>query len=407
MSTKAPEAGYAPGALVRARGREWVVQPGSDGELLVLRPLGGAQDDLAGVLPALESVVPASFPPPSPADLGDQTAAGLLRSALRIGFRSGAGPFRSLAQLSVDPRSYQFVPLLMALRQETVRLLIADDVGIGKTIEAGLIAAELLAQGEADRLAVLCSPALAEQWQDELRGKFGIDAELVLSSTVPRLERTLDLGESLFDRYDNVIVSTDYIKAAGHRDNFIDHCPDLVIVDEAHTCVADTATTGARGGRQLRYELIRKIAERRDRHLLLVTATPHSGKEEPFRNLLGLLDPALRTIELDNESGRRRLARHLVQRRRADIRSYIGEDTPFPKDRESRDVPYALSDDYRKLFNAVLDYAREQALDKSDGVVRQRVRWWSALALLRSLASSPRAAAQTLRTRAANLDATS
>lgn len=73
-----------------------------------------------------------------------------------------------------------------------LRLLIADDVGIGigKTIEAGLIASELLAQGDARRLAVLCSPALAEQWQKELRGKFGIDAELVLTSTVKRLIRT-------------------------------------------------------------------------------------------------------------------------------------------------------------------------------------------------------------------------
>ena len=75
----------------------------------------------------------------------------------------------------MDPRPYQLVPLLLALRQETVRLLIADDVGIGKTIEAGLIAAELLAQGSAERLAVLCPPSLAEQWQDELRTKFGLE----------------------------------------------------------------------------------------------------------------------------------------------------------------------------------------------------------------------------------------
>ncbi|WP_285565942.1 helicase-related protein [Actinoallomurus iriomotensis] len=372
----------------------------------MLRPLGGAQDDLAGVLPALEPVEHAGFPPPGAADLGDQMSAQLLRSALRIGFRSGAGPFRSLAQLAVAPRSYQLVPLLMALRQETVRLLIADDVGIGKTVESGLIAAELLAQGEATGLAVLCSPALAEQWQEELQEKFGILAELVLASTVPRLERTLDYGESLFQRYPNVIVSTDYIKNPKHRDEFVKHCPDLVIVDEAHTCVADESA-GARSGRQFRYELMRQIAKDRDRHLVLVTATPHSGKDDPFRNLLGLLDPALATVELDKEAGRRRLAQHFVQRRRADIRSYIGEETPFPKDRESQDVSYALTPEYHKLFDAVLEYAREQALDKSDGVVRQRVRWWSALALLRSLASSPRAAAQTLRTRAANLDATS
>jgi SNF2 family DNA or RNA helicase len=134
---------------------------------------------------------------------------------------------------------------MMALRQKTVRLLISDDVGIGKTVEAGLIASEMLAQGSAERLAVLCSPALAEQWQEELRTKFGIDAELVLASTVSKLERGLDLGQSLFDRHRKVIVSTDFIKSTRHRDDFVRHCPDLVIVDEAHTCVAadDSAST--------------------------------------------------------------------------------------------------------------------------------------------------------------------
>ena len=125
----------------------------------------------------------------------------------------------------------------MAMRQPTVRMAICDDVGIGKTVESGLIASELLAQGEASGLAVLCSPALAEQWQEELRTKFGIDAELVLASTVPRLERALAYGESLFDKHRIVVVSTDFIKSPRHRDDFVAHCPDLVIVDEAHTCV--------------------------------------------------------------------------------------------------------------------------------------------------------------------------
>ncbi|MGW2857748.1 helicase, partial [Streptomyces sp. NPDC001215] len=204
---------YSAGSLVTARGREWVVLPESAPDMLVLRPLGGSDDDIAAVFPTFEEVRSAEFAAPEPSDLGDQRAAGLLRTALRIGFRSGAGPFRSLAGIAVEPRAYQLVPLLMALRQQTVRMLISDDVGIGKTVEAGLIASELLAQGEATGLAVLCSPALAEQWQAELRTKFGIDAELVLASTVSRLERGLDLGQSLFDKYPHVIVSTDFIKS--------------------------------------------------------------------------------------------------------------------------------------------------------------------------------------------------
>ena len=407
---------YAVGSLVTARGRDWVVLPestlvGAPDDLLVLRPLGGSDDDIAAVFPAFEDVSGAQFDPPNPADLGDAAAAGLLRSALRIGFRNGAGPLRSLAGIAVEPRPYQLVPLLMALRQETVRLLISDDVGIGKTIEATLIAAELLAQGDARGLAVLCSPALAEQWQAELRSKFGIDAELILASTVPRLERELDYGQSLFDKHRHVIVSTDFIKSPRHRDDFVAHCPDLVIVDEAHTCVAAGSASGPAGRpttegvrrqahSQLRYELLKKIAHDRDRHLLLVTATPHSGKDETFRALIGLLDPQLETIDLSGDAGRRRLANHFVQRRRADIRRYLGEDTEFPSDRKFKDETYKLSPQYRALLDDAIAYASERVTDASGHSRRDaRIAWWSAIALLRSLVSSPRAAAQTLTTR--------
>lgn len=398
---------FSPGSLVRARDREWVVQPESDDEILVLRPLGGGDDDTAAVLPALEEVTEASFSPPTSKDLGDTSAGKLLRTALQAGFRNSAGPFRSLARLAVEPRAYQYVPLLMALRQETVRLLIADDVGIGKTIEAGMVAAELFAQGDAERLTVLCSPALAEQWQTELREKFSIGAELVLPATTRRLERGLFLDQSLFERYPYTVVSTDYIKSSQRQVDFLNHCPDLVIVDEAHGCVADGAGGGGTAARTQRYELVRKVAADASRHLILVTATPHSGKEEGFRNLIGLLDPSLAHIDLDTAHGRGRLARHFVQRRRADIRHYLNEDTEFPSDRQTSEVAYGLSADYAALFNRVLAHARGQVSDTDASPVRQRVRWWSALALLRALASSPAAAAATLRTRASTLAATS
>ena len=389
---------YAAGSLVSARGREWVVLPDSGPDMLVLRPLGGSDDDIAAVFPALETVTGARFPDPAPDDLGDAQAAGLLRTALRVGFRSSAGPFRSLASIAVEPRPYQLVPLLMAMRQATVRMAICDDVGIGKTIESGLIAAELLAQGDAAGLAVLCSPALAEQWQGELHSKFGIDAELVLASTVPRLERGLDYGQSLFDRHRHLVISTDFIKSPRHRDDFIAHCPDLVIVDEAHTCVpADGAGAGIRSAQQ-RYELLSRLAANRQRHLLLVTATPHSGKDESFRSLIGLLDASLAYVDLATETGRRHLASCFVQRRRADIRSYLNEETAFPDDRFFKDEPYTLSPGYRAVLNDAIAYASDR-LAGAAGQRDQRVAWWSAIALLRSMVSSPRAAAQTLLTR--------
>src|SRR6478735_6870416 len=131
---------YAIGSLVTARGRDWVVLPDTSDEMVMVRPLGGTEAEIIGIIRMLEEVAPATFDPPTLADRGDFRSARLLRDALRLGFRSSAGPFRSFGDLAVEPRPYQLVPLLMALRQETVRLLIADDVGIGKTIEAGLIA---------------------------------------------------------------------------------------------------------------------------------------------------------------------------------------------------------------------------------------------------------------------------
>ena len=391
---------YSVGALVKARGREWVVLPDSDTELLHLRPLGGADDEVTALLTDLEDVQPATFDLPDPTLIGDYRSARLLRAAVRLGFRASAGPFRSFAKINVEPRPYQLVPLLMALKLNPVRLLLADDVGIGKTIEALLIARELLDRGEISRLAVLCPPQLAEQWQSEMSEKFHIEADLVLSSTASRLERTLRAGESIFERYDFTVVSTDFIKSDRRRHEFLRTAPEFIIVDEAHTVVH---AYDGRGGRHQRFELVKTLAEDLQRHLLLVTATPHSGKEEAFRALLALINSDFEDLPEDlsgsaNEKIRREVARYFVQRRRADIRRYLHAETPFPE-RDAAETSYTLTDDYKRLFDQVLRYVREIVLQPGEGY-RRRVRWWSALALLRSMASSPAAAAATLRNRA-------
>ncbi|GAC1364570.1 MAG: helicase-related protein [Ktedonobacteraceae bacterium] len=399
---------FAIGSLVKARGREWVVLPESDEQMLILRPLGGTNDEVAGIYLPLEAhdVEPAQFSLPDPAQAGDYFSGRLLRDAIRFGFRSSSGPFRSFARIAVEPRPYQLVPLLMALRLDPIRILIADDVGIGKTVEAGLIARELLDRKEVARMAVLCPPHLAEQWQAELRDKFHIDAELVLSSTVAQLERLCRHDESVFQHYPYLIISIDFIKSDRRRDDFLRACPELVIVDEAHAC----AYAGeGRGSRHQRYQLVSGIAKEMQRHLILVTATPHSGNEAAFRSLLMLLNPAFRSLPDDlsgtqNEKYREQLAAHFVQRRRIDIRSYLDDETVFPE-REDSNRDYHLTPEYKRFFERVLDYARETVKDVTGGKNRQRVRWWSALALLRSLASSPAAAATTLRNRAAVADA--
>ena len=397
------------GSLVRCRGREWVVVPSPQDEVLLLRPLGGLEAETCGIYLPVEgnSVQSAVFAPPDPAQAGDFVSGQLLRDAARLTLRSGAGPFRSLGQLAIRPRPYQLVPLIMALKLDPVRLLIADDVGIGKTIEAGLIARELLDRGEVQRLTVLCPPHLCDQWRRELAAKFAIEAVVVRSSTAAALERTLPRGDAnVFEYYPFTVVSIDYVKGERRRDNFLRACPELVIVDEAHTA---TAASGS-GNQQQRYELVRELAAKADRHLLLLTATPHSGIEDAFKSLLALLQPRFAHLDMEQlaESDRDELARHFVQRRRGDVQRWLGQDdvTPFPA-RQSSEVTYSLSraSEYRALFNDVYDFTRE--LVREGTAVgrswRQRARYWAALALLRCVMSSPAAAEKALRTRAGSL----
>jgi superfamily II DNA or RNA helicase len=392
---------FMPGNLVRARGREWVVQSESRRDWLRLRPLGGADDDTISLVPELElqPVTPAIFPWPEPEQAGNHAAALLLRDALRLKLRAGGGPFRSFGNIAVEPRGYQLVPLLMALRLTTVRLLIADDVGIGKTIEAGLIARELMDRGEISHLAVLCPPHLVEQWQSELETRFNLQAVALTSSSAARIERDIPHGVSLFDHYPVVVVSLDYIKSERHREHFLAIAPECVIVDEAHTC----ASSGA--GKQLRFELLQRLIKDESRHLIMLTATPHSGDEVAFYNLLSLLDPRFSALQNRMSAGdplRQELARHFVQRRRKDIAEWqaeTGDGRGFPR-RMKTEVTYQLSGDWGTFFDSVQEYCRELAETiEQQGEGSGRLIWYATLALLRCVASSPAAAVKALTTR--------
>ena len=391
---------YKPGDLVKARHREWVVLPEPRDDLLKLRPLGGAEDDATLIYLPLEPEAPvaAKFDLPEPEKHGPHQSAMLMRDALRLKLRAGAGPFRSFGNLNVEPRAYQLVPLLMALRLDTIRLLVADDVGIGKTIEAGLIAREMIDRGEIERVAVICPPHLCEQWQRELAEKFAIDAEVVRPGTATRLERDLRPDESVFEAYPYTIVSLDYIKSDRRRSEFLRACPEFVIVDEAHTCTRSNSKS-----RHQRYQLLKGLADQPNRHMVFLTATPHSGDDIAFHNLLGLLKPKF-TALVDTPKGEKRdrlreeLELHFVQRRRGDIAEWKDE-AGFPV-RESREATYQLTGDWGALFDDVLAYARTMVQRTENATkLEQRMSWWAALALLRCASSSPAAASLALRTR--------
>ncbi|MES0175392.1 DEAD/DEAH box helicase [Mesorhizobium sp. M0006] len=389
---------FAPGDLVRARGREWVALPSPQDGILALRPLSGSENDVVVLDPALEiqPVEPARFDLPADASATVQAKAALLADALRLALRRGAGPFRSAAQLAFEPRTYQLVPLLMALRLQVPRLLIADDVGIGKTIEAGLILRELMDRGEVDAFSVLCPPHLVAQWVGELGMRFGIDAVAVTSGSAARLERGLPLAQTLFDAYPYTVVSLDYIKAERRREGFARACPDFVIVDEAHACV------GTHKGKQQRFELLSGLARDPERRMILLTATPHSGDEEAFGRLLSLIEPSFGSMSFDDARYRERLARHFVQRQRIDLVSgEWNENRAFPK-HETTEFPYRLSQAPLNFQEAVLDYCFGVVARAGFAQRDRRLAFWGTLALMRCVGSSPAAALSALRNRMSN-----
>jgi len=384
---------FKPGSLVTLRDRPWMVLPSEDDDLLLVKPLGGSEDEITGIYKPLvgETDLPQSynFIKPSSHDLGDFSSAKLLYNATRLSFRNASGPFRCLGKLSFRPRAYQMVPLIMALRQKTVRILIADDVGVGKTIEGLLIAKELYERKEIKRFAVVCLPHLCDQWQDELKSKFGIEAVIIRSGTATALERQIKVHENIFRSFPFQVISIDYIKTGSKRQVFIDHCPELIIVDEAHTCARPA---GANNSQQLRYHLLHDISKKENQNLLLLTATPHSGKQAEFQSLLGMLKPEYEKIDIisSTDSERKDLAKYFVQRRRADVIKWLGEETKFPE-RISTDRDYEVGKEYGEIFNDILSYAREIVAASSGDGRKQRYSYWDALALLRGVMSSPSA----------------
>lgn len=397
-----------PGSIVRCRNRDWVLLPSDEADKCFLRPLTGATDEVVALHARLteliatqlsgESVRSATFPRPTIDDLADAASAHLLWQAARLTLREGATPFRSLGKISVRPRIYQFVPLLMALRLNPVRMLIADDVGVGKTIEALVIARELLDRGEIKRLCVLCPPYLCDDWYKTLREKLNLDPVIIRSGTVSQLERRTTDHKSIYEHYPIQVASIDFLKTDRNKHLFLQDCPEFVIVDEAH---GSAAASERNENQHQRYALLEQVAANEDRHLVLVTATPHSGIESAFRSLLALLRPQFGTWDTAalGEPERIELARHFVQRTRRDIEKDWEGEHCFPQ-REPKDETYRLSTAYRELFATTYEFCCEivqggQALDKR----RQRVRFWGALALLRCVMSSPAAAVAALESR--------
>ena len=392
---------FKTGTLIEFRERPWVVQKSNDDEMIIIKPLGGTDAEIVGLYKPLYGddfqLKSYEFRRPTAEDIertGYQSAARLLYNACRLSFRDIAGPFQCLGRLSFEPRPYQMVPLLLALQQPKVRLLISDDVGIGKTLESLLIAKELLDRHEINRFAVICLPHLCEQWQNEIKDKFGLDAEIIRSSTISRLEKKLRPDQNVFRDIPFQVISIDYVKQRDRLGVFLDHCPDFIIVDEAHTCARPK---GANNSQQQRYNLLKKLSDA-GKQLVLLTATPHSGKPEEFQSLIGLLDPKFENFTLSTPKEREELSKYFVQRRRADIRQYLGNEVVFPERIRVDNDGYKYDRTYLELLDNVKEYVKQgvesaKTLDNR----KQRYIYWDLLALMRGVMSSPDAGISMLR----------
>ena len=402
---------FKTGTLVEFRGRPWVVQQHTDNDLLVIKPLGGTDVETIGLYLPLYgkdlNIESYNFRKPSADDIGNnsyKSSAKTLYNACRLSFRDIAGPFQCLGKLSFEPRPYQMVPLILALKQENIRLLISDDVGIGKTLESLLIAKELLDRGEIKRFAVVCLPHLCEQWQNEIKDKFGLDAEIIRSSTISRIEKRLRPDQNVFRDIPFQVISIDFVKQDKRRNVFLDHCPEFIIVDEAHTCAKPT---GASKYQQQRYRLLKDLSDKANQQLVLLTATPHSGHSEEFQSLIGLLNSKFENFELKTKEEREELSHYFVQRRRADINHYLGSEVVFPIRTQIDKGDYSYTPAYKRLSQQVIDYIKNgiSVIESTTDKRKQRYIYWDLLALMRGIMSSPESGISMLKHKIEKADA--
>jgi SNF2-related domain len=308
----APESGQ----LARVRGRIWVVaeverdsQASLDGRPVQhLVSLISVEDDATGeelevvweIEPGTSVIERAELPAIAVERLDEPAELDAFLDAVRWGavtsadHRSLQAPFRS----GIVIEDYQLEPLVRALRSPRTNLLIADDVGLGKTIEAGLVVQELLLRHRARTALVVCPASLQLQWRDEMREKFGLEFRIVDRELLGQLRRTRGVGANPFAHFPRLIVSIDWLKGELGMRLLREVLPphpeiprryDVLIVDEVHNC----ALAGA-GGRYakdtLRTQAVRALAPHCE-HRLFLSATPHNGYANSFAALLELLDP--------------------------------------------------------------------------------------------------------------------
>lgn len=277
--------------------------------------------------------------------------------------RALQSPFRS----GITIEEYQLDPVARALDMPRVNLLIADDVGLGKTIEAGLVVQEMLLRHRARSVMVLCPPALRVKWQREMQDRFGLEFEIIDAERVRRFRRERGVGENVFAHFPRVIVSFDWLKGERGMRLLRNTLPaertayprrfDLLIVDEVHQCVP--SGSGRYAVDSLRTTLLRELAPHVE-HRLFLSATPHNGYENSYSALLEMLDPQrfARGVRPEPASLERAVIRRMKQQLARDLGPRPDGSPRFPL-RMVRALRVRYDERERAVHRTLRDYAAE------------------------------------------------
>lgn len=258
----------------------------------------------------------------------------------------------------ISPEPYQFAPLARLLAGPRRSLLIADDVGLGKTVEAGICLLELIARGVGRRILLVVPPGLIPQWQDEMREKFGLAFQPIENAaSLDRAQTLLSEGLQPWAYFDRVITSVEYLKRRDVHAAALAHPWDVVVVDEAHY-LAESGTP-ANPYATARTRLGPKLREA-SRSLILLTATPHNGYRHSFRSLLELVEPTQASLHGEATMVRKRVGRAMIRRLKPQIVKTNAEGRPqpaFPVRLPVRRIEVGnLNETEREIFALVSDY---------------------------------------------------
>jgi superfamily II DNA or RNA helicase len=418
------------GQLVSVRSRNWMVNEVAPSTLPAsgLRGLADAQtlvtltsveDDGLGeeaqvvweLEPGARVIEKVALPEPTGFDPPDQLNAFL--DAVRWGASSSAdvrniqAPFRS----GIDIEDYQLDPVVRAIRMPRVNLLVADDVGLGKTIEAGMVALELIIRHRARKVLIVCPSSLQVQWQEQMRDKFGLDFRIVGGELMRELRRERGIHVNPWNHFPCLITSIDFLKRERPLRMFREILPgpddplyprkfDLPIVDEAHNCAP--SGRGKYATDSLRTKALRLLAPHFE-HKLFLSATPHNGYPESFSALLELLDS--QRFARSTPPDRKQLDAVMVRRMKSELPPRWDGSPRFPRRvLEPLEVPY--TDEEQAIHAALKRYAdlrSKRARDNAESVATDFV----LKTLKKRLFSSPAAFLTTLNKHEASLRASS